>query len=346
MNILITGASGFIGSFLCEEALKRGMDTWAGMREHSSRRWLQQEKLHFAFLDMTDAGKLHSQLEACKKKIGKWHVVIHAAGATKCLKRADFFKHNYECTRNLVDALEDLGMFPDQFLYLSSLSVLGPIREDIGANGTYSPILDTDEPSPNTAYGESKVMSELYLKEKRDATGGRFCYTIFRPTGVYGPREKDYFMMAQSIKNHVDFSVGYKKQVLTFVYVRDLVSAIFAAIGKKEIACGKTYCVSDGCNYSSRAFSDLIQKELNVGAVLHVKAPLWLLKAISYVAEMLSHVTGKPSTLNADKCRIMSQRNWRCDISPLKADLGYEPMWPLERGVNECMAWYKANGWL
>ena len=163
---------------------------------------------------------------------------------------------------------------------------------------------------------------------------------------MYGPREKDYFMMAQSIKNHVDFSVGYKKQVLTFVYVRDLVSAIFAAIGKKEIACGKTYCVSDGCNYSSRAFSDLIQKELNVGAVLHVKAPLWLLKAISYVAEMLSHVTGKPSTLNADKCRIMSQRNWRCDISPLKADLGYEPMWPLERGVNECMAWYKANGWL
>lgn len=346
MNILITGASGFIGSFLCEEALRRGMSTWAGMREHSSRKWLQQEKLHFAFLDMTDADKLHSQLEGYKKKAGKWDVVIHAAGATKCLRREDFMKNNYECTRNLVNTLEALDMLPSQFLYLSSLSVLGPIHEEMRADGSYPDLLDTDEPQPNTAYGESKVASERFLEQKRAETGGRFRYTIFRPTGVYGPREKDYFMMAQSIKSHVDFSVGYKKQVLTFVYVRDLVSAIFAAIGKADVACGKTYCVSDGNSYSSRAFSDLIQRELGIGAVLHIKAPLWLLRVISYVAEQLSYMTKKPSTLNGDKYRIMRQRNWQCDISPIKTDLGFRPEWQLERGVKECMAWYRDNGWL
>ena len=230
-------------------------------------------------------------------------------------------------------------MMPEQFLYVSSLSVLGPIREEQNADGTYNDMVASDTPKPNTAYGESKVKSEEFLR-------GIQGVTIFRPTGVYGPREKDYFMMAKSIKQHIDFAVGYKKQVITFVYVRDLVGAIFASIGKANVANGKTYLVSDGHNYDSRAFSDLIQKELGVKHVLHIKAPLWLLWLISMVAEGFSKVTHKPSTLNGDKYRIMCQRNWQCDISPLKKDFGFVPEWPLERGVKECMDWYKENKWI
>lgn len=339
MKILITGASGFIGSFLCEEGLKRGMETWAGMRAHSSRRWLTDERLKFATLDMTNVERLKEQLSAYKQDVGRWDVIIHAGGATKCLKREDFDLHNYLCTKNLVEALQALEMMPQQFLYVSSLSVLGPIREQQNADGTYNDMLSSDTPAPNTAYGESKVKSEAYLR-------GIEGVTIFRPTGVYGPREKDYFMMAKSIKQHVDFAVGYKKQVITFVYVRDLVGAIFSAIGKADVASGKTYLVSDGHNYDSRAFSDLIQEELNVKCVLHIKAPLWLLRVISAVAEGFSKLTRQPSTLNGDKYRIMCQRNWQCDISPLKADLGFVPEWPLERGVKECMEWYQVNKWL
>ena len=339
MKILVTGASGFIGSFLCEEGLKRGMETWAGMRQHSSRRWLKDERLKFATLDMTDAVQLKTQLATYKEQIGKWDIIIHAAGATKCLKKEDFDLHNFQCTKNLVNTLQHLDMMPDQFLYVSSLSVLGPIREEKNADGTYNDMQASDTPKPNTAYGESKVKSEEFLKEVEGVT-------IFRPTGVYGPREKDYFMMAKSIKQHIDFAVGYQKQVITFVYVRDLVGAIFAAIGKAGVANGKTYLVSDGYNYDSRAFSDLIQKELDIKHVLHIKAPLWLLWIISTMAEGFSKLTHKPSTLNGDKYRIMCQRNWQCDISPLKDELGYIPEWPLERGVKECMDWYKENKWI
>lgn len=339
MKILVTGASGFIGSFLCEEGMKRGMETWAGMRTHSSHRWLTDKRLKFATLDMTNAERLKEQLAGYKEQIGKWNVIIHAAGATKCLKREDFDLHNFQCTKNLVNTLQDLDMMPEQFLYVSSLSVLGPIREEQNADGTYNDMVASDTPKPNTAYGESKVKSEEFLK-------GIQGVTIFRPTGVYGPREKDYFMMAKSIKQHIDFAVGYKKQVITFVYVRDLVGAIFATIGQADVANGKTYLVSDGHNYDSRAFSDLIQKELRVKHVLHIKAPLWLLWLISTVAEDFSKFTHKPSTLNGDKYRIMCQRNWQCDISPLKEDLGFVPEWPLERGVKECMDWYKDNKWI
>ena len=346
MKILITGASGFIGSFLCEEGLKQGMETWAGMREGSSRKWLQSERLRFAFLDMANADVLRQQLSSYKNKMGRWDVIIHAAGATKCLKREDFDLHNYVCTQNLVNTLDELDMLPEQFLYVSSLSVLGPIREEQNADGSYNDMLATDEPQPNTDYGVSKVKSEEFLAQKRMKTDGKFHYTIFRPTGVYGPREKDYFMMAKSIKQHIDFAVGYKKQVLTFVYVKDLVNAIFAAIGKNDVANGKKYFVSDGCNYSSRAFSDLIQKELNIKNVLHIKAPLWVLKVVSSIAECFSKLTQKPSTLNGDKYRIMCQRNWQCDIAPLQEDLGFMPEWQLERGVKACMEWYKENNWI
>lgn len=344
MKILITGASGFIGSFLCEEGLKRGMETWAGMREHSSRKWLQQEKLQFAFLDMTKPEILSEQLAKYKQKIGKWDIIVHAAGATKCLHPEDFDKHNFECTKNLVTALDSLNMLPEQFLYVSSLSVLGAIKEEM-VDGKYEDLLDTDVPQPNTAYGESKVKSERWLSAY-SAQSMPFNYTIFRPTGVYGPREKDYYLMAQNIKAHIDFGAGFKPQVITFVYVRDLVAAIFSAIGKGDVANGKIYHVSDGCNYNSRAFSDLIQEEMGIKGVAHITAPLWFLEGVCAVSDRISKMTKKLSTLNNDKYKILSQRNWQCDISPIKRDLGYNPEWQLARGVKECIAWYKDNGWL
>jgi nucleoside-diphosphate-sugar epimerase len=118
-RILITGASGFIGSFLCEESLKRGFSTWAALRATSSRRWLQKPDLQFITLDLTNRTTLRQQLKGCGVR---FDVVIHAAGATKCLKAEEFDFHNYQCTRNLVEALMEADLMPRQLIYLSSLS--------------------------------------------------------------------------------------------------------------------------------------------------------------------------------------------------------------------------------
>lgn len=362
-KILITGASGFIGSFLCEEALRRRMSTWAGMRYGSSRRWLQSEWLKFATLDMGKPDILEQQLKSFKDKYGKWDIIIHAAGATKCLHKEEFDHTNYGCTRNLVEALIKLDMVPEQFIYISSLSVMGPIREKkvhphtvqlpldaepecdfiknyTVRNSVYEAINEQDVPQPNTAYGESKIKSEEYLK----SLGNDFPVVIFRPTGVYGPRERDYFLMAKSIASHIDFSVGYKPQEITFVYVRDLVGAVFAAIDRRIKH--RTYFVSDGYVYTSRAFSKLVQRELKIGFLLHIKAPLCILRAVSTIAEIYSRLTGKASTLNNDKYKIMKQRNWNCEISPMIHELGYIPQWNLERGVEETINWYKKEKWI
>ncbi len=361
-KIFITGASGFIGSFLVEEAHARRYDVWAGVRATSSRKYLQAEWVNVLPLDLTDASVLRSQLARFKEKYGKWDVVVHAAGATKCLHPEDFMLHNYECTKNLVDTLVELDMMPRQFIYLSSLSVMGPVRDEqqpasevvvprgihdsksfveryTVQQSVYSDICLSDTACPNTAYGDSKWQTENYLRSIEGLP-----LVVMRPTGVYGPREKDYYLMAKSIKNHIDFSVGFKPQEITFVYVKDLVGAIFAAIDKQVI--GKTYFVSDGYVYSSRAFSDLLQENMEVKRVLHVKAPLWVLRVVSSVSEFFSGLTGKPSTLNGDKYKIMSQRNWRCDISGLIDELGYIPQWNLQRGVEETVNWYKKEKWI
>ena len=61
-KILITGASGFIGSFIVEEALKRGFETWAAVRKSSSRKYLNDSRIHFIELDLGNLDKLEKQL--------------------------------------------------------------------------------------------------------------------------------------------------------------------------------------------------------------------------------------------------------------------------------------------
>ena len=333
-KILVTGASGFIGSFLVEGGLAEGMQVWAGVRKSSSRKYLQDERIRFAELDFTDSDKLASQLLKHKEEHGGWDYIIHCAGVTKCLDKADFEIGNYWATRHFIETLVKLDMTPKNFIFISSLSIFGPIREK-----DYSSICETDKPVPNTAYGVSKLKTEEYLHGLKD-----FPYVIFRPTGVYGPRERDYFLMIKSICNHVDFVAGYKRQDITFIYVKDLVQAVYLAIKKDVKYC--SYFVSDGEVYNSRTFSDLIRKELGNPWMIRFVCPLFLLKAISYVAEFFSHFTHKPSTLNRDKYNIMKQRNWRCDISPLIEELGYKPEYKLERGVKEIISWYKKEGWI
>ena len=261
---------------------------------------------------------------------------MHAAGATKCLHANDFYTINYEGTRNLVNAILKLQMPLKRFVYLSSLSVFGDIKEQL----PYQEITEHDVPRPNTAYGKSKLKAEQFL----DSIGNAFNYVILRPTGVYGPREKDYFLMAKSIKGHVDFSVGFKRQDITFVYVRDVVQAVFLAFDRGMS--GRHYFLSDGNVYQSSTFSNYLRNEMGHPWWIRVKAPVWVLRVVTFLGEQVGKATGKITALNNDKYNILKQRNWRCNIEPTCDELGYHPQYDLQRGVSETVAWYKENNWL
>ncbi len=329
MRILITGASGFIGSFIVEEALRQGFETWAAIRKSSSKAYLQDERIHFIELDFSSQEKLETQLTG-----HQFDYVVHAAGATKCPHAEDFFHINTEGTQHFVNALIALQMPLRRFVYISSLSIMGAIREQ----QPYEEIRENDEAKPNTAYGKSKLEAEKWLETQS------IPYIILRPTGVYGPRERDYFLQIQSIKNHVDFAVGFQRQDITFVYVTDVVQAIFLALEKGAV--GRKYFLSDGEVYQSATFSDLVHEELGRPWWIRVTAPIWLLRIITCVGDWLGRKTGKMSALNNDKFNILRQRNWRCDIQPAREELGYEPKVKLAEGVRHSIQWYKDHGWL
>ncbi|MDY5685677.1 MAG: NAD(P)-dependent oxidoreductase [Prevotella sp.] len=330
-SILVTGASGFIGSFVVEEALRRGMDTWAAVRPTSSRRYIRDPRIHFIELDLSSEERLTEQLRG-----HNFDYVVHAAGATKCLCRDDFFTTNTDGTRHLATALMKLCMPLRRFVFISSLSVFGATHEQ----QPYADITEHDTPRPNTAYGQSKLRAEQWL----DSIGTDFPYIVLRPTGVYGPRERDYFLMAQSIARHIDFAAGYRRQDITFVYVEDVVQAVFLALDHGVSR--RKYFLTDGGVYSSTDFSDLIRHALGNPWMLRLKVPLWVLRAVTAAGERWAHVTGRITALNNDKYNILSQRNWRCDIEPAMNELGYHPHFDLKRGVDITVAWYRDNGWL
>lgn len=383
-KILITGASGFIGSFIVEEALRQGYDTWAAVRPTSSRKYLQDPRIHLIELDFSSQERLEKELAS-----HEFNYIVHAAGATKCLHKEDFFRINTEGTKNFIRAIQALNMPLERFVYLSSLSVFGAIREE----EPYREILESDTPMPNTAYGKSKLEAEKYLEglpspfhceEKTPRSEGSsanteylstkndfistekirlstengelstekdkqknraaFPFIILRPTGVYGPREKDYFLMAKSIKGHTDFAVGFKRQDITFVYVKDVVQAVFLALTRGKD--GRAYFLSDGNVYQSATFSNLIHEELGRPWWIRITAPIWLLRIITFFGDLFGRITGKISALNNDKYQILKQRNWRCNIQPTIDELGYKPEYDLKRGVKETIKWYKEERWI
>lgn len=327
-SLLITGASGFVGSHLVEAALAAGYDVWAGVRPSSSRQWLQDGRIHFITLSLGDADSLKKEIRhfADSHDGQGWDYVVHAAGATKAANEEAFMQTNCEGTRNLAQSLADLHLEPQRFVLMSSLSAV-PMKDGLPC-GTVAP----------TAYGRSKYQAEQSLLAILPAS------VILRPTGVYGPRERDYFLMAKSIRRHVDFAVGFKPQQITFIYVSDLCQATLQALTAGVP--GHIYQLSDGLTYNSRQFSLLLQQEMGVRRVLRITAPLWLLKAVCYAGQWISALTHKSTPLNKDKYNILKQRDWQCSIALAAKELAFRPVYQLPRGVAETVAWYKLNKWI
>ena len=308
--------------------------TSAAVRATTSREFLKDERIHFIELDYSDQEKLEQTLREHESEWGRWDYIVHNLGVTKSTNYLDFEQVNYGYLRTFVDALQETGMTPDVFLLMSSLSVMGP-----GDEKNYKPISPDDIPMPNTFYGVSKLKAETYLQMIEG-----FPYTIFRCTGVYGPHEKDYYLMIKSIKRGFDFSVGFNKQMLTFIYVKDLVTGVMDALEKGPLR--KAYFISEDKAYTQQEFRQIVCEELGKKFVIPVTCPLWLVKIVCGISEWIGKVTLKASTLNRDKFKILKQRNWMCDTTDARRDFNFQPKYSLREGIREAIAWYREAGWL
>ncbi|MBK9015624.1 MAG: NAD(P)-dependent oxidoreductase [Saprospiraceae bacterium] len=329
-KILITGASGFVGSHLVEEALRRDLDVYAGIRKSSSREYLQDERINFVELNFEDKDQMSILM---KRK--QFDYVIHNAGVVSAPKLSDYMRVNFEYTKNFVEAIEASGEQLDKFTYISSAASYGPVP----SKDLTDFLKEEDTPRPINAYGEAKLASERYLASLHD-----FPYVVIRPTGVYGPREKEILTFFKMINRNVEGYIGFRRQHLAFVYVKDLVRAVLDATTSSEVS-RKSYFISDGRYYAQWDIGKTAKQILNK-KTLRFHIPVTLVRSIAWVLEQAGKLSGSYPPLNLEKVRILESLNWKCDIEPLKEDLNFQPQYDMEEGLEETLAWYKEQGWL
>ena len=332
-SILITGASGFIGSFLVEEALKRNYRVFAAVRSSSNRTYLSDPRINFIETELSDKALLAKKFITHQKTFGKFDFVIHNAGITKSCVKSDFDKVNFQYTKNLIEALTETASLSGKFVFMSSLAAYGPGDEE-----TLKPVSDSDTPHPVTLYGESKLKAERFIKSLSG-----FPFLIFRPTGAYGYREKDFYLVYKNIKQGIETYIGTTRQHLTFIYVKDLVRLIFDAL--ESPVAGKSYFVSDLNYYTATEFNTIIKKVLRKKTI-RIVFPRTIVKIVAFLTEKIACITKVPPTLNTEKYKEISCKNWLCDSTPLVNDFGFYPEYDLIKGLTEALTWYKNKNML
>lgn len=328
-KVLITGASGFVGSHLVESAVREGFDVFAAKRSSSNIKHLASLPVTWVTLSMSDVQQLEAELAE-----QQYDYIIHCAGSTKAKTESDYNYVNAELSKNLAVAAVSAGIPLEKFVFVSSLAALGPIAYD------ETQYIQADHlAAPVTAYGKSKLLAERYL---RDIEG--LPLVIVRPTAVYGPREKDIFIILKTINSGLEPYIGRAEQKLSFIYVRDLVKVLLSVLSQ-EASTGRSYNVSDGQVYSKYELAE-VMKDITGKKTYKFHIPIPLVGAIASVLELIYSFRADSPALNKEKVNELNAENWACSIRELEQDLGFVADYPLRRGLEETIHWYKENKWL
>jgi nucleoside-diphosphate-sugar epimerase len=326
-RVLITGASGFVGYHLIAAALASGLEVFAAVRPSSNIQHLKEFDIQYTHLDFADVDSLRADIAS-----KRYSYIVHASGITKAKSKEEYELVNAGYTRNLALATVSAGINLEKFVFVSSLAALGPLTD------LSKQIEDNSEAHPVTNYGASKLLAEQYLQEVADLP-----LIIIRPTAVYGPREKDIFILFQTINKGLEPHIGSFKQQISFIYVTDLAKIIVNALFSDITS--RAYNVSDGAVYDRYALAQGVKKALHK-RTLKFHLPVPAVSALAALMERLYKNSAASPALNKEKMNELTAVNWACSITNAKNDLGFKPTYGLEAGILETVNWYKNNKWL
>ena len=324
MKALITGATGFIGSHLVEKLLKRGDEVSCLVRKTSNLKWLEGLDIKLINGDCSDK----TSLSNC---VAGYDYVFHLAGLTKTRCKEDFYSVNTKGTENIIKTVVENNPEIKRFVYLSTLSAFGP---QLNSNLPR----ENSKPRPVSDYGKSKLQGEDVVSGYMD----KVPVSILRPAAVYGPRDKEFFLLFKFMKRGVMPYWGDGHTSL--IYVDDLVDAIILT-AEKDNAIGKTYFISDGMVYSNNEVINTIASALNV-KVYKIRVPKSLLSTIGFFGEGISKIIGKSTMINRDKVKELMFTEWVCDITNAKNDLCFKPKVGIKEGIKWTADWYRIHRWL
>jgi nucleoside-diphosphate-sugar epimerase len=320
MKVLITGATGFIGSFLAGALAAAGHDVACIVRDRSRLKWLEHPGIRTIQADLDKRDSYASEL-------ADLDYIFHLAGVTKAASDHEFFHANSECTRRFAETAADSCRRLKRFLHVSSLAAAGPSLDSL-------PLTEDMQPHPVSAYGKSKLEGENAVLSLRDSMP----VTVIRPPAVYGPRDTDFFLVFRAVQNRVFPYWGEGRYSL--IYVHDLVSGIITA-AEKEKSSGNIYYLADKKIYTNDDILAAMTRVLGRKA-LRIRLPRAILPAISMLVKKIS----KKGIINPDKMQEIRFPDWTCDPAKAERDFGFHTSTALEEGFTKTAEWYRKEKWL
>ncbi|MBY0272183.1 MAG: NAD-dependent epimerase/dehydratase family protein [Alphaproteobacteria bacterium] len=302
MNILVTGANGFVGQALCAHIPRHGFNAYGLLRKKQENLTIKKQFIVEDFLKHSDWEPILKGMDA----------VIHAAGLAHVKSRPDkdYYEINTEITKKL--ALECVKFNVKRFVYISSLAVYGvSSSQDVVALST--PL------NPKTPYGHSKLSAEKFLQNLHET--GTLEIVIVRPPLVYGPRVSgNVLTLLKSIQKGIPFPFAGTKNKRSMVFVQNLADALVLCASHPK-AKGHTFFVSDNHPLSIGEFIQGLAEGMGKKANLFYLPEFFLKTPFKLIgkSEYLKKITG----------------SLQLDISSIQKTLGWKPLVSVEEGLRE-----------
>ncbi|MES9942220.1 MAG: SDR family oxidoreductase [Candidatus Thiodiazotropha sp. 6PLUC2] len=305
-KVLVTGASGFVGTQLCPFLISQGYDVRAGMREKKTDWTICEQAVLGEITAATDWRKALEGVDVVVHLAGRAHVMRESTGDPLTL----FRKVNVEGSRSLARQAAEAGV--KRLIYLSSIKVNGERSTD-------HPLAADDPAAPEDAYGQSKWEAEQLLREITAEADMEL--VILRPVLVYGPGVKGNMQsLVGWIRKGLPLPLGRVENRRSLVSIENLLDFIAISLDHTGAA-GEVFLVADGEDLSTPQLIRKLAQAIGVTPRL-IPVPMMLLR-------LLGEVTGRSSAID----RLCG--NLQVDISKNRRVLGWTPKVTVEAALKE-----------
>jgi len=325
MRVLITGATGFVGSHLVDALAGRGVEIRALVRRTSRTGQLERLGVERIEGGLDDTAALARAVEGVD-------VVFHLAALIAARNEAEYEHTNVGGTKRLLDAIAAAADRPRRLVYMSSLAAIGPSRDG-------RPVGRDDTCAPLTAYGRTKLAGERACLEADDLIET----VVLRPPVVYGPRDREMFRFFQLAAKGIFPIPSGPERPVQLVHVADLVEAAIraatapAARGIYHVAEPRAYLWDEVAGH----FGSALGRRVRI-----VKVPATFVTAAATISEATATMLGKSTVFNREKARELLAPGWLCETEALRREVGFVPQIALAAGLAQTADWYRAEGWL
>lgn len=337
-TVFLTGASGFVGTHVAEELLRRGCEVRCLLRPTARAEHLDRPGIVRIEGTLEEADSYRHALDGCD-------TVLHVGGLVAARSRSELLRTNGEATGWLADACAALPT-PPRFVYVSSLAAAGPPPPERAYRD------EIDLPAPVSDYGRSKRAGEIALEQRAD----RLPVTIVRPGIVYGDRDPKMAAIFKAIqRTGLHMVVGFQTPRLSLIHVDDLVELLLRAAhdGETLAPAGSRDAGQSGYYFAcdDREHPTYGQFGRRVAAALGRRVVIWPLwrwvgRTVGGVSEEIARLTGSAAMLSRDKVREATAWSWACSAAKARTQLAFVPAQPLDFRLRQTAEWYRDHGWL